>query len=208
MDNLASIRTELAELRYKLESLESLRDVLGDEAIEQAKTDLNARIRALIDTGGGPLIVGDVDIRNGDLVGRDKLQLWVGRLYLGRPAEQVPLEELFQAYLRSLAAECSQLPLGVIDKEFMRASGKQPVPLPDIYVDLDVVTPVREDAEGERAWALRLVRGEGQERTPLLEAIAGSANGRAVLLGEPGSGKTTFVNYRPSEKDLDFTIDI
>ncbi len=195
MSDPTSIRAELAELRRKLESLESLRDVLGDEAVEKAQAEVKARARALVETGGGPFVAGGVAVEGGDFVGHDKWQLWVERLYLGRPTDQVPPEALLQAYLRSLAAECRRLPLGVIDKEFMRASGEQPIPLPDIYVDLDVVAPARKDVEDERAWALRLVRGEGRERTPLLEAVAGSENGRAVLLGDPGSGKTTFVNY-------------
>ena len=47
----------------------------------------------------------------------------------------------------------------------------------------------------ERSWAVLAARGEGGDRTPLLEALAAPENAHAVLLGDAGSGKTTFVNY-------------
>ena len=89
----------------------------------------------------------------------------------------------------------------MIDKEFVRASGgstaqtEEAIPLPDIYVDLDVVAPAQEREKNARAWALQLSRGEGKERTPLLDALGQRAAARTVLLGDAGSGKTTFVNY-------------
>ncbi len=100
-----------------------------------------------------------------------------------------------------MATECSHLPLGVIDKEFVRASAgsaaqaEQAIPLPDIYVDLDVVAPAQEREKDAHAWALQLARGEGKDRTPLLAALGQRAAARTVLLGDAGSGKTTFVNY-------------
>jgi formylglycine-generating enzyme required for sulfatase activity len=108
----------------------------------------------------------------------------------------VPPETLLAAYYRSLAGEACRLPLGVIDVEYMRASGEHSPPLPDVYVDLDVVAPPPEkDAEGERGWALRMARGEEADRLPLLEALSRPEGHLAVLLGDAGSGKSTFVNY-------------
>ncbi len=63
---------ERALLRQKLESLESLRDVLGDEAVEKAKAALEARLRA-VETGGGAYIGGNVRVTGGDFIGRDKI---------------------------------------------------------------------------------------------------------------------------------------
>ena len=60
---------------------------------------------------------------------------------------------------------------------------------------LDVVAPVRTADEDKHAWGLRLARGEGDGRTPLLAALAEPEAARVVLLGDPGSGKSTFVNY-------------
>jgi formylglycine-generating enzyme required for sulfatase activity len=149
-----------------------------------------------ISAGGPAVLVGrDQDI-HGDLVLGVKNVTNITNI-----TAESPPEDLLAAYYRCVAAECSRLPLGVIDTQFVRASqggptgGEQAIPLPDIYVDLDVVAPVEERKRNARAWALQLARGEGGERTPLLDALARPAAARAVLLGDAGSGKTTFVNY-------------
>ncbi len=191
-----ALRGTLSELRRQLASLESLRALLGDPLTDQKKAEVEARIRALVSTGGGTLIAGDVDVSQGDFVSRDKWQLWVENLYLGRPLDQVPPDALLQGYLRSLAHDCRRLPLGVVDPRFLEPGAAPPVPLSQVYVDLDVQAPPRQAGrEDERAFLGRLIRAEGGERTPLLEAIADPRITRFVLLGDPGSGKTTFVNY-------------
>ncbi|MBN1137953.1 MAG: SUMF1/EgtB/PvdO family nonheme iron enzyme [Anaerolineae bacterium] len=164
-----------------------------------------------IETGGGAYFAGSVDNR-GILVGRDqviqgdwiegdkvmgsKWQVVLGDQYIGMSLDQVAPETLLEAYLRWLADDCRRLPLGVVDPRFVRAGSESPVPLDRVYVDLDVLSPPKEEApEGERVLWGRLMRGEGGERTPLLEAISHPKLTRFVLLGDPGSGKTTFVNY-------------
>ncbi|RMF30508.1 MAG: hypothetical protein D6759_11830, partial [Chloroflexi bacterium] len=149
---------ELDELRRKLESLESLRDVLGDEAVARARAELESRIRALVETGGGAIVTGDVQTA-GDFVGRDQVTITVGgqrAVVVGGDArgliavtgdgsrvivapDRVPPEALEAAYLRSLAQECRRLPLGVVDPRFLRTDLEAPVPLPEVYVDLKVV---------------------------------------------------------------------
>jgi formylglycine-generating enzyme required for sulfatase activity len=113
--------------------------------------------------------------------------------------------EAHAAYFRVLAKECSALPLGIIDTRFSATVGEDSIPLPDIYVDLDVIAPAEPLGQGEDEqeggkpdrgrWAFRLVRGEGRDRTPVLAALAGEEHSRAVVLGEAGSGKTTFAHY-------------
>jgi formylglycine-generating enzyme required for sulfatase activity len=196
VDDSFSSQDELGDLLRKLANLKSLRDDLGDEAFEKARAKLEARIRALVETGGGAYVEESVQVTGGDFVGRDKWQVVLGDQYVGLSPDQVPPEVLLQAYLRTLAAECRRLPLGVVDPRFLQAGSETPVPLPEVYVDLDVERPVQEEQETrERAFLGRLARGEGGERTPLLEAIAHPQVTRFVLLGDPGSGKTTFVNY-------------
>ncbi len=112
------------------------------------------------------------------------------------PPEEISPAALLPAYYRALAADCRRLPLGVVAPRFVEAGPADRVPLPDVYVDLDVLAPAREEQErAGKAFLERMARGEGRERTPLLEAIAHPQVTRFVLLGDPGSGKTTFVNY-------------
>jgi formylglycine-generating enzyme required for sulfatase activity len=189
---MPDIQQQIAELRRKIESLELLRSTLDKDAYQKAKTDLEAQLRPLIDTAGGAAIFGDVKVDHGGrFVGRDDYSTTI----IEHPEQYSP-EDLLTFYYRALANECRRLPLGVIDTQFIRTSGDQPVPLPDIYVDLDVIAPPRQRAKNdEREWAWRLLRGEGDGRTPLLTAITQPRATRLVLLGDPGSGKTTFVNY-------------
>ena len=190
---MPDLQQQIAELRRKLASLADLRDAIGDEVYEKGKANLEAQLRPLIDTAGGAAILGDVKVdRGGKFVGRDDYSTTV----ITNPEQYSP-EDLLKSYYHALANDCRRLPLGVIDTQFIRTSGDQPVPLPDIYVDLDVIAPPQQRAErgDEREWAWRLLRGEGDGRTPLLKAITQPRATRLVLLGDPGSGKTTFVNY-------------
>lgn len=103
--NLLSIQERLSELRQQLARLESLRALLGDELTDQKAQHLDAQIRTLVRTGGGAFFASDVDVREGDLVARDKWELRVDKMYLGRSLDEVPLEALLHAYQRALAAE-------------------------------------------------------------------------------------------------------
>ena len=131
---------------------------------------------------------GSVIVHEGGFVGRDQYNT----TYINA---QDPPDELLKAYYRLLAGSCSRLPLGVFDPRFVRTAGKEAVALHEVYVDLDVVAPVREEGEDPHAWGLRLSRGDEGERTPLLDALSRPEAAKVVLLGDPGSGKTTFVNY-------------
>jgi energy-coupling factor transporter ATP-binding protein EcfA2 len=187
-------RVQLTELRRKLESLESLRNVLSAKAVEKAKAELEARIRTLVETSGGALIAGDVTVEHGDFVARDQWQVIVGDQYAEIPPDQIPPEELLQAYLRALSTVCRRLPLGIVDPRAIQAELESPMSLSEIYVDLDVLALVREE-EQEKGRMGRLARSESGERMPVLEAIAQPQTTRFILLGDPGSGKTTFVNH-------------
>ena len=190
-----NLRARVADLKDKLLKLEDLRSLLGDEMTEQKAAELNAELQLLIETAGGAVVGGNVNTAGGDFVGRDQWRVYVSNFYANTPADQVPVDVLLAAYQRSLAAECSRLPLGIIDTEFVRTRGDDGVSVPDVYVDLDVIAPQMARGDDARTLALHLARGEGGDRTPLLEAITRPANRLAVLTGDAGSGKTTFVNY-------------
>jgi hypothetical protein len=199
------MRAEHRQIVEALDVLHAARTALGGEwaSFYQELRRQDERLGGVlrIDTGGGAYVGGGVDTGGGTFVGRDQIvvgdkwQVILGDQYVGLSPRDVPPEDLMRAYYRALADECRRLPLGVVRAEFFRLVSEHQVALDDVYVDLDVVSPPRDEGEDHRAWGLRLARGEGGERVPLLDALVHPRARQAVLLGDPGSGKTTFVDY-------------
>ena len=197
----------IAELREQLRSLETLRPILGDALSDQKKAELEARLRTLVETGGGAFIGGNVNTGGGKVVGRDDRSVIIGGdarhilvitgdgNQIAVSVDQVSTDELLCGYYRALAQECRRLPLGVVDPRFAQPGAKGDVSLVDVYTDLDVVSAPRAEDEASERWGLRLARGEGGERTSLLQAITEPSARCLALVGDAGSGKTTFVNY-------------
>ncbi len=186
------LRAEYEALLGKLDVLGTAQHALGAQWAgfeTQLQADLAAQHLALkIESGGGAVILGNVSVTNGNFIGRDQVNI-------NLDPEKAAREELLCAYYRALASNCRHLQLGTFDPKFIRSTATGQVTLHQVYVGLDVAAPVRGEDEDSQAWGLRLARGEGQGRTPLLKALAEPEAAHAVLLGDPGSGKTTFVNY-------------
>ncbi|MBI4671796.1 MAG: SUMF1/EgtB/PvdO family nonheme iron enzyme [Chloroflexi bacterium] len=100
-----------------------------------------------------------------------------------------------RAYLEALANEFSRMRLSIIDPRLLK-SGEQPITLDQIYTALDVEEMVpltkkdKEKLERERGMVDR-----EQRRLTALEAVSAVKDRCVVLLGYPGSGKSTFVNF-------------
>ena len=117
--------------------------------------------------------------------------------------EQVDMGEVLEQYqdqreryLRRVVEGTQYLPLATLDIKAADAStGEQErMRLPDVYIKLD--TTARVDVEAKKGGrAKRDAEAMGRDTRPLpaLEALVRSK--RIVLLGEPGGGKTTFVNH-------------
>lgn len=135
----------------------------------------------------------------------------VGAVAVGReihqhiyPYPQAALEprgdaSLTEFYLRRLAYACATLPFGVLDKRFLELTRGSELKVSDVYIDLDVSAPASREETG---FLKRTVQHEtdienpgAPDRVPILDALARPELDRVVLLGEMGSGKSTFVQY-------------
>ncbi len=126
-----------------------------------------------------------------------------------RPAPVTPAADaakLEAAYLRKVQLSCNTLPLAVIDPRSVERTRQRTMDLLAVYVDLNTLTQVKEDAqdgkereakeqgqEADSDW-LAEIRPEGESR-PLTALEAASNQRQMVLLGDPGGGKSTFANY-------------
>jgi len=125
-------------------------------------------------------------VKNGDVIFGNKI------VYNYNGKDLTPLVE---NYYRSLASRCQRLPLGIIDEKFIKTQGNSKVGLQDIYTDLDVSAIKQEVDEDEHHFGWRLARGEDGDREAILDAVAREDLPYIALLGNAGSGKTTFINY-------------
>ncbi|MBV6396550.1 MAG: Hercynine oxygenase [Anaerolineales bacterium] len=136
------------------------------------------------------VVPGDKNVIGSGNIIADKV--FVSPQFANLPVTEIPKNELLQAYYRALAHECKQLPLGIVDPRFLKTAGEDSISLPGIYIDLDVQRSQKEEQNRAGDVAFRL--GE-ENRIPVLEALADSRFRRVVMLGDPGSGKTTCLHY-------------
>ena len=114
-----------------------------------------------------------------------------------QPAPQSTTEEgtnpasLRAAYLHRLARQLYRLPLSGVDPKVATGKGSRDLELAAVYTALMTQRP---ETEGD----VKRKRGEGhpKESSRRLSALAVlNKERRLALLGDPGSGKSTFVNF-------------
>ena len=200
-----ALERKLATLRQMAETLRTQGASLDPETLRRTLAPILEQIAELegqlthIETSGGTAVR---DVMAGrDFVGRDKWEVVLGdrHEYHGVPPDQLPAEVLEEAYLRHLCGMCDRLQLSAVDPKYVSATGESRIPLAAVYTELDVVAPPSMQRGRRGVVELEaLLRGEeGREphRLPALRAIAAEDETRFVLLGDPGSGKSTFVDY-------------
>jgi len=197
--DLEALRAEMAALRQTLADLARMAQ-LGlsvDELRTQAQGRLTALEAQVVALGGvhGDVVTGAKSTtfdQRGQTV--DRQFNVAGNVYLG-PQPQDAAEAL-AIYRRVLAQTCGHLPLRGVDVGAGDPTADQRrLGLANVYIDLDTTTPVPLSAEEKPGRNRQRPSLEERETRPLgaLEAVV--ANRRLALLGDPGGGKTTFVNH-------------
>ncbi|MBC7233295.1 MAG: SUMF1/EgtB/PvdO family nonheme iron enzyme [Chloroflexi bacterium] len=95
-------------------------------------------------------------------------------------------------YLRYLRRACNALPLAALSEE-ADPHRQAEITLDRVYIELDTLTqvPLTEEQKHE----LRKFPWVTSRPLSALEAAADNNNKQLVILGDPGSGKSSFVNY-------------
>jgi formylglycine-generating enzyme required for sulfatase activity len=159
--------------------------------IERLQQEM-ARLQAQL-SGTGNIVGGEDNIAVTATEGSTAIGRVEGNVYIG-PQPQNPAEAL-TIYRQVLVQSCAQLPMRGIDVGASDPTAAQSaLNLANVYVALDTTSQIPLTAEDKKARRDRdsLAR---QETRPLgaLEVVTGYR--RLVLLGDPGGGKSTFVNH-------------
>ena len=107
------------------------------------------------------------------------------------PTQESPYLKIWQ---NLLARECAHLPLDILDARHGLEQA-DPIGLPDIFVPLKAIAPSekwQETQEADLALARTMCAGGQSKPEPVLALI--EKQRLAVLIGDPGSGKSALVN--------------
>jgi len=180
-------------LRFRQDALAALRERNLDVPPRELVSTLNAQLtgsgavaqRGSVAAGAGGVAVGG-DVL-GNVIQAVVQQLVVEQIQVAAPWPGPRPDALRAAYLNRLFEATSQLSLAGIDPKAASQSEAR-LNLGAVYTALLTLTPEAHE---------RLARGEAAEREARrlssLEQL--NRHNRLVLLGDPGSGKTTFVNF-------------
>ncbi|GBC61056.1 hypothetical protein DENIS_2016 [Desulfonema ishimotonii] len=193
---MTSIEEQAEQLRKAYEN-----DILDETTYKAALEGIGIDIS---DSNIG--IVGDHatvqgDIQHGDRIGVDSggdvsfakdhgISLILKHLNLTIQAV-ADIKKTLHRYLTDLAAETDRLPWGRLSPEQAGPDQGESLRLSDVYTALDTTEPERMDCEDDVRQCL--ARQARMERISAQRMI--NDHDRLVLLGDPGSGKTTLVNF-------------
>ena len=152
---------------------------------------INTGTQTITNTGGGAVVHGGVEARNGHVIGRDFIQIIT---QAGEDPEEA--KSVIALYLHALTADLSGLKLGEIDASTHQAR-RTPLQLADIYVPLDTTLNIPEDMTLTEWLSSDKGRSRdgisAQHETRQVSALEALAEHRELtILGKPGGGKSTF----------------
>ena len=210
-------RDELDALIDQLAVVQAAQASLGDSwsaFLKQLREDLkrinSPRLQTMIDTGGGAYIAGSVYTQGGPSIGRDQVIVEAGAIYApGAKFEATDdkakdMAALERRYLEWVFARSSPLQLRGIDPRAIGGRGGT-LALWAVYIALDTTFLVPDGMPGD--WVREIIvagrwldkhKGDVWDsykaRAVSVLEVVGAAS-HAVLIGAPGAGKSTFLNY-------------
>lgn len=184
-DEARKIQDDITRLE-KLKQDEVMPADLADASIAALQKQL-ALYQAQLE-GDGSIAQGD----NAKAVGKGSILIeggFQGNVYVGEQPEDD--EQALRIYRRMVMRMTSNLPLRGIDIGVSDAThSSSALALANVYVDLDT----KYEEFGEKDFSKdRKISTTLREKLSVLEAV--SRLDKVVILGDPGSGKSTFVNF-------------
>jgi len=217
----ARTRAELDAVLRATHALEAAQEALGGRWEEFARqlvgemAALPGRSGLIVTLGDGTVVEGSIvagDVRmteGGAFIGRDYTAIQAETVHVGAAArppdrEAEAQERALRAYLERLVGECNVLHLRGMDPRAADVTRRETMALAAVYTALDTTRRVElsddelADLKAQGREPPKAIaegrRGERPQR-PMSSLEAASRFDRLVLLGDPGAGKSTFVNH-------------
>ncbi len=149
-----------------------------------------------VHTGGGAVVGQSVQVGNGHFIGRDYIASVTNIVQSGE--DKAHVENIIALYLHTLRNDLAGLRLGEIDGG-LDPTRREPLQLSDVYVPLNTTLKIESNSTldaffsqpGSRLTVRDLLASHRERRpVPALEALA--IHSKLTLLGDPGSGKSSF----------------
>lgn len=109
------------------------------------------------------------------------------------PPGQVAPKELLWTYLNQIVQDTATVNLAGVDRRTASEQDETQLELAAVYTALDTMRSAEHTAEKGSRWHTPAEDGDAQQRQSALAFAA--THPYAALLGDPGSGKTTFTNF-------------
>lgn len=203
--NEPALREEVDALLVKLEALKLVHEELPNEQRQWFVDTLRSELQALgnaqkYENVLNSVIVGGDMINSTIMTGDHSIGTVQGNVYYGPTPKDA--ETALKIYCSVLLASCRHLPLRGIDIGASDpTSGQQRLELAQVYVDLDVALFMTSGVK-----SVERVRDKvtlEQNRNPILSNTvkiqsildASRKYPQLVILGDPGSGKSTFIKF-------------
>jgi len=216
----AQARAELDAVLQATHALEAAQAALGEHwdafarFLAQEMAALPGRSSLTLTLGDGTVVEGSVvggsvTVNHGLFVGRDYTHIQAETVQItASPAGQVveAQERALRTYLERLAGECNVLYLRGMDPRAADVTRQETMSLAAVYTALDTtrrmslsdeeLAALQERGEETGFLGKNPVSGAGARPERAMSALeAASRFDRLVLLGDPGAGKSTFINY-------------
>ncbi len=188
---LGPLMKEFQELYFRKEVMDALKETKQAIPTETLVSHFNARL-----DGSGAIAQGDGAIAAGEnsvvVAGNvhDGFVVVHGDYHL-HIHDKTDAEDLYQKYLVDLASATSRLSWVNVDPDHADPQKSESLELMDVYTALD--TTELERMESEEKVRRYLFHQKDEMRISAQEVV--NRKQKLVLLGDPGAGKSTFVNF-------------
>lgn len=177
---------EMAELQRRMQAMEAQLAAQGNTITLSGDRSVGAGgaiERSVIITGDGVTYYGSVAT----------MTIASAIFHAAPPPGQVAPKELLWTYLNQLVHDTATLNLGGVDRRIVSEQAESTLELAAVYTALDTVRTLDRDPRQLRRAKVAHPGGDEQARLSALAFAA--AQPYTALLGDPGSGKSTFTNF-------------